>query len=436
MINKICASQMRGACGRAGIAGSSGKVESLLKSIGIAGLVIAPAACLTATPASAQSFPGTPGELGGRTVTIEASARALYDSNVARGSSAVAGVRDLREDDITYTPAVAVNVVLPVARSAVFLRGSVGYDFHQYNTILDRERIGLSGGVASSVGPCGGTLNAGYSRQQSDQQDLELTVTKNTQEVISGGLQISCPIGPTISPFFGVQAASTENSASDGVANSDLITYSGGVSYINKLIGTLNLFASYGETSYKEPRGATIINRNSDFNNLQVGVSISRPIGARLSGRATFSYSRAEVEDDLASDTYTGFSGSGALTYRVNPRSEVTVSYERSTNPSVQEGSAYTLLSAIQVQGGYRLSNRLRASLGARWSERSYRGDIIASPTRIADEDTRSVFGSLHTTLGRDTRLTLDARYEDRNTNLTIFNYDAYQVGLTATRSF
>lgn len=438
MINKICASQMGGACGRAGLVGRGReeRVGSLFKSLGIAGLIVAPAACLAATPASAQGFPGTPAALGARAVTFNAMGRVKYDSNLAGGASTVAGARDLHKGDVIYTPNLQVNLVLPVAGRATFLRGGVGYDFHEYNTILDSERIDLVGGVATGLGPCGGTLSGGYARRQSDQQDLDLVVTKNTQETISGSLQASCPLGRSLAPFFGVQAARTDNSSAQNVANSESISYSAGLSYSNKAIGVVNLFVSYGESSYDEPSTGLPANRNPGFNNLQAGASIARPIGSRLTGSASIALSRVEVDDPQVGDGYTGITGSGALSYQVNRRLNLSVGYDRATNPTLQEGSSYQLSSSLQISAGYQVSSRLRASLGARWSERSYRGELGTASTRITDEDNRSVFGSLATTLGRDIGVTLDARYEDRNTNLTIFNYDAYQASLTVTKTF
>ena len=38
--------------------------------------------------------------------------------------------------------------------------------------------------------------------------------------------------------------------------------------------------------------------------------------------------------------------------------------------------------------------------------------------------------------IGRNGNLMLDGRWEHRNTNLTIFDYTDYRVGITASQSF
>src|SRR5687767_5378881 len=112
-----------------------------------------------ATPAAAQQA---------RQFEVRASMGVTYDDNVARSNAVTAALRGIEQEDFIYNPSVAVDIVQPFGRQAAFLRGSVGYDFYDKNDQLNRERIDLSGGVSSPLGPCRPTLGGSYKRQQSE----------------------------------------------------------------------------------------------------------------------------------------------------------------------------------------------------------------------------------------------------------------------------
>src|SRR5579862_6034287 len=95
-------------------------------------------AAASASAANAQLSPGqmVQGRVA-RSVQFGASAAVDYDNNVARTSSALAAAEGIKPEDVTYTPSVNANVVLPVGRQALFLTGNLGYTGHQYNSQLD-----------------------------------------------------------------------------------------------------------------------------------------------------------------------------------------------------------------------------------------------------------------------------------------------------------
>jgi hypothetical protein len=383
--------------------------------------------------AAQQSAPALPSDTE-RKVEVQVSARATYDSNVARGTEAVATVRQLRKDDVLYSPNVRFNALYPVGRQAVFLDLNAGYEFYQYNEVLRRERIAATGGVLAQIGPCGGGLTGGYSRRQSDQEDLDLTVTQNVQQTTSASVQVACSFGAGFGQVAGLQYHNTRNSADRGVVDSETVTATGGLSYRNNAVGLVEVVGSATNSTYNDVdvvQAATM----SDFQIYSFGVRLSRPIGTRLTGRASIALT--EVQTDAAGgDGYRGLSGAGALSYRVNPRLSTTLSYDRSIVPSIQEGSNYTLATSLRLQGSYRVSSRIRTNLGTSWNNRAYEGDIVFPASQIEEENIHSVFGAVVLTLGRDLLLSLDARHDDRNTNLMIFDYKAYRVGLAATKTF
>ena len=394
-------------------------------------VAVSAAMAVCASPAAAQ-IPGL--SSGGRSANLQIRARATYDTNVARGNSVVAAARSVRKDDILYAPSAKVDVVWPVGRQSVFLQGTAGYEFYQFNKKLQREQIALTGGGTGSAGPCQGVLTGGYSRHQSDLADLSVLVTKNTQESTTVGAQASCSIGGGVGGNLSVQRAHLTNSSSVGVVNSDVTSVQTGLSYQNRALGAVSLIAGYSEANYGGQPGI-LLATNLGFTTRSLGVSYSRPIGTRLQGQAAFSYSTVE-SSGVAGKSNVGITGSAALSYRASPRLNATLSYQRSIAPSILQGSSYSLQQGLAFDAHYTVSSRVTAGLGASWSKRNYRGVVPAASSLIVDDDLKAVFASLQLSVGRNASLGLDARREVRNTNLTIFDYTAYRVGITATQSF
>jgi predicted porin len=128
--------------------------------------------------------------------------------------------------------------------------------------------------------------------------------------------------------------------------------------------------------------------------------------------------------------------GAGELTYTVNPRLDLNLSYHRSVDTSLVQGVDYTLDEAFDLSANYRLSPRISASLGARTQKRQYQGVQVPSAVIISHDETKTVFGSVSLKVGLKSELALDARYEERNANPTLFSYTGYRVGLTASTHF
>src|ERR1700755_3164540 len=109
-----------------------------------------------------------------------------YFSNIAASSAAFAAARGLTRADVLYAPALNVNLVQPMGGLSLFLAWQAGYDIHQKNSILDRERLNLQAGADAQLEGCTATPSGSYSRFQSDLADLSVVATKNTQELITG----------------------------------------------------------------------------------------------------------------------------------------------------------------------------------------------------------------------------------------------------------
>ena len=397
--------------------------------------VILPSAALAqVTPAGPITPTGTLTPLlgaGGRLFALDVIGRVDYDSNVARGRAVLAGVKGLHKDDILYQPSASVNLDWPVGRQALFLSGHVGYDFHQYNETLNAGRINLAGGGLARLGPCSGTGTLGYALSQSDQAFLPLQVTKDIQTVESAGVQLRCGSGH-LGGFLGAQDISATNSASS-LVDSSTVSVNGGLFYQNTALGQVSLFSSYSSTDYDSNNDPTLPSVPG-FRSYSTGVSIARPIGARLKGSAAVSYQTAKSRDGTGT-SFSGLGAQGSLEYRVTPRLRALLLFSRQVEPTIQPGSNFTVVQFVQLDGTYRVSSRISAGLGASWNNVDYRGGVQL-PTFVNNDRIRAIYGNASMRLGRRASLALDVRREVRNTNLTLFDYTDYRVGVTATRSF
>jgi hypothetical protein len=410
----------------------------------VRGVALATSACAAmALPATSRAQVTAPGPItptgtvaplqgaGGRLFTLDVNGRVTYDSNIAGGQNLLADVKGLHKDDILYQPSVSISLDLPMARQALFINGYVGYDFHQYNENLNGGRVNLTGGGLARVGPCSGTGTLGYAISQSDQAFLPLDVVKNLQTVASAGLQVRCTSG-RIGEFVGVQDISASNSA-HGLVDSNTASVNGGFYYQNRALGDLSVYGAYSSTDY-DSNNDPALPPTPGFRTYSVGVSLARPIGARLKGSAGISYETAKSRDGTGS-SFSGLGAQGSLEYRVSPRLQATLLFSRDIQPTIQQGSNFTIVQLVEVDGSYRISSRISAGLGASWNNVDYRGSLLL-PTSVTSDRIQAIYGNASIRLGRRASIAFDVRRDTRNTNLTLFDYTDYRVGVTATQSF
>lgn len=396
----------------------------------IAGLLgaVALAALACAGAAAAQGV-----ALGERRLDVTISGSAVYDSNVAAGSQAVADLRGIRRGDYIYSPNANLDISLPFGRQLVTLSGDIGYEFHQYNSQLKRERIGLAGGVRRPIGPCITSLDLQYGRAQTDLADLSLIVTRNTQENIVTSANVACQplagIGASVGAFYGT----TTNSAPVGVVDSKRRGVNAAVSYSNSLLGTVALTGAYSTTDYSDP-GTPDQFVPPGTNQASLTVSIVRPIGTRLTGTASLGYTR--LRSDNGGQAFDGLTGSGALTYRVNPRLTASLTYRRAVQNTLLRGADYTLSESLSLNGSYRIGSRITATFGGQLTRGQQKGQLPTLVDTFSESRAKSVTGSLSTQIGRTGTLSINARYEVRNAKPTLFDYSSYRIGVTASQTF
>jgi hypothetical protein len=141
--------------------------------------------------ASALSSSATAQET--RKFDVDLRAAVAHDSNVSRSSPQLAALRGLSLADTTYSPTLALDVLLPVGRESVFLKGSAGYVTHDRNSRLDAERFDFTGGVNARLNICSTKLTADYFRGRSELGDITVVnVVKNVLELKKASLDVHC----------------------------------------------------------------------------------------------------------------------------------------------------------------------------------------------------------------------------------------------------
>jgi hypothetical protein len=378
--------------------------------------------------------PKAPSAEGQKPLAVDVIGDILYDSNVARGEDPVVNVRHLHKSDVTYTPSVTVRSYVPLGRNLVYLSASGGYDFHQYNKELESARADVAGGAVVHFGPCELGLNAGYTMSQSDLADLPAQITKNRVTTRTGGLQTSCGVGVGMTGFVGAQVSDTSNSASFSLVDSSMVSFNGGVGYANHTLGSLQLVGGYSRTWYDHNQNP-LLPVQPGYESYSIGVSLSRPIGARLHGSASIGYQHANSLSIFRTSSST-VSGSGELDYRVNSRLGLSLAYDRSAVPATVQGFDFVVHQSIGLTARYALSSRLRTSFGAKWDKADSKGLgplLVATPEK---DRTRTLSGDLTYDLGRTLSMALNVSQEQREAEPAVFDYTAYVVGAKVTKTF
>lgn len=370
---------------------------------------------------------------GGKRWQVELSASSIYDSNVARGSNTVAAARMLRKGEFTYSPNANINIGQRVLGQQLFLTGDVGYTFHQYNKRLRSERIGLQGGLQTGYGPCGLSLVGGLNKGQSDLSQVDLNISRNNQRSTSVAANLSCNPLQGIGVTGGYTYSETRNSSEIRAQDSHQQSGRVGATYSNRLLGTLSINGNYSQTGYNNAQPGDPFTPRG-FRQYSGGVSIARPIGTRLTGQAQINYTDQSTDGGGAG--FSGLTGSGALTYRVNPRLGLSLSYQRGSQSSIQEGASFVVSQSADIGLNYRLSPRLNLNLGAHGGRQSYRGQTVILPTSLISDDAYGVSSSLSLAVGRNSSIGANAGYDQRSAKPSIYDYSAYRIGVSVSTTF
>jgi len=363
--------------------------------------------------------------------------RVLYDSNVARSDRATAASRGISPDDVIFSPTLALDASRTVAGFGVFLRGLAGYDFYRRNDHLNRENIDLSSGATTRFFiPCQQTVSGNYARRQSDLLDLTTAVTENVETIKSVALDLGCnrPVG--FSPSLTASETWTGNSSA-ALRTSDAQTFSTtlDIGYNQPVIGKVSAFGRFTRTDFLHRVALVGTDLRTDgLRSYTAGLRYSRPIGATLDVSISPSYTSLDpVLPNISG--FQGFSYEAQLGYRPITALRMQLSFERTPRPLNRPDVTYALQQTTMLVADYSLGTRWSFQLGGSHTSNDFHGTFV-NPLDIRNEKLNEVFGVVRYALTNDLSVSLDSRRQDRDANISQFNYVSYQVSLSVRAAF
>jgi hypothetical protein len=364
----------------------------------------------------------------------------LYDSNVSRSNELVAQERGLSLADEIYNVSAVVDYTKILGGNTVSLSGNAGYSFYQHNSILNREHIDLAGGIVHSFGNCAVQVHGSYLRQQSDLQDIDVTVvSKNTQTIPIVSLGFSCSQESGFSPYADVsQSWSYNTSQIVELSNYRTLSADAGVAYRQPFLGEIDFFAQYNGTDFPK-RQVLIANPLGLVDDSYIvnggGIRLQHNFGSRLTTSATLRYTKLHPRSPLEQG-FSGLTYEADIGYTASSRLQLSASVARSTNPSNQVGTAYSVNENYTVGAQYRVSSRINLGVTGRWADQSYSGNFLPGADVITSQTIKSITGYLSYDFGRNLSLNLNVGHEERSANIDTFNYASTRVGISVSAAF
>lgn len=368
------------------------------------------------------------------------STSASYDPNSQRGSDAVARARGIKPAEVDYTVTGNIDLSLPVAGFQTFLLGSAGYQGHTQNSKLNSETVSLSGGTSRRFGICGASTGLSWNRGQSLLEGLDLSYTTNVQQSVGVNLSVQC------TPIAGVNAGIAASygrgtNSSSGAVGSSSRSVSGNVGYGNRALGTVSVFASYSRIDYpvNPNRPTAAAAASSGIDSVNVGLQYARPIGRKLSGSASIGYMTTKPDGPVTTKS-NDISASVGLNYRPTDRISTSLNYSRSVSATNIVGSSYIYGQTISANLGFKLIRGVSTNLSASQSISDYRGQTPvtgpAAASRLSRDKNRNLTGSVGFSPLRNTSLSASVSYNERSSNVSLFDYNSVRTSVSFSASF
>jgi len=390
-------------------------------------LVFAWIAVASAARAQEVAFSPPAPPADGQLAQIDLGAEATYDSNVVHSDAADAAARGLSLADEVFYPNASINIDRPFGRETFFLDGSIGYVFYDHDTLLNRERIDVTGGGAGSVGPCQTTLIGDYSRRQSDLTDIPVNIVQNVEDWETVGLQSECVRTIGFGPALQVSETWEQNSAAQLVAaDHQTFTATPSIAYNQPTIGKISLFGSYTDGAFPN----RVENGTEDgYHMYSGGLRYQRRIGARLDGSISVGY--AQLDPQFAGvPHFRGVTYQADFTYLATSRLLFHLSLDRAPRPSLLYGATYDVNGAYDLDATYKLSQRISLTLGGTAQRRRVEGQGLNPVIENTSDTILGGFGSASVQFRRFT-LSLEYRHQHSDANVPEFTYSENRVGLS-----
>ena len=364
----------------------------------------------------------------------------LYDNNAARTGKAIAAQRGLVPQDTSVTPTVTFRATQPIGQQVLYASGSYGYQFHQHNTVLDRETYIINGGGSAHLGLCQATLAGSYQAAIADIQDIDPLTTNNLRSSAMRGVSLQCGSKAGFGGNISVQRTETKNSEPRlRISDSDGQSISAGFGYSNPSLGTIGFSYVYDSSAFP--------NR----------IIPGRPIGDGYFSESlglTAQHSFGRVSIDLAASRFNlkrefapvgssqklkGTTYGGNIAYSLGSRISLTAGASRSIRPSGRPGKLFDVSTSKSVGVDYQLGSRFDIKVDYALAHTKSNQDTLNTSTPlliITNSRLSSTTAAINYNQSQRLTVGLTVRYDDRQTNLPQFDFIATTVGLRVGTTF
>lgn len=386
-----------------------------------------------------------------RLLDIRGEFRIDHNSNALRASPEQTALRGLTPEDTTYEPSVSVDIVQPIGRQALFLRGTAGYLFHQNNTPLDTDRFNLVGGVGANVGHCGAVASGNYFRGRGDvaqaaaldgpQSPVGIDI-RNILEVTGASAQVTCSTSTGIALVLGGSYDRGDNSLPQTEV-SDYRTKSATAALrYGRASSSVALTAGYTRTETPNTLFPTI--GSEGYEQTTYGVQVTRRVGGRIEASGSIGYATVDLLSPAItfptpipvkrSSNYTTYLGT--VDFRASSRLSFSAAASREVTPTLLAGSSYQISTRYNARATYHLGSRISVDVGGDQNKLTARGSALPGALTLTNSQIKGIFGSVRYQQSERLSLVLDARHERQTANIPQLEYSNDRVGLALAVSF
>ena len=378
--------------------------------------------------------------LAGFGFNISAGLRTEYNDNIRRLEDDAIVAPGASRSDFRFTPTVAVSAGRSLGRQQIFLNAGLGRDFYVRNTILDKNRVNVGGGLAWRLGQrCNGRVQGSW-RKRGTQFDSFAEVIPSTQETVSFFTSATCQTAGRLVGSASYSRSNTKNRTDSSQpdfldrsfanVNSDSINAS--VAYALTR-GQVGVSGNWGNFDYPNQ---ILLNGETNGTSIQAyNVFANYRIGTSLQANASVGHSKVDPKSPFAQE-FSGNVWNVGLNYS-GPRLGGSIGAGRSVNGSSGGNSNFSIGKFYSMDVNYKANDRLSAAAGYRRSSTEYRGVLIIPGTQpINDAELDRFFVGTDYRLNRLLTFGLDLNHQKRSSNPGTFSYDATAVIFNMRASF
>ncbi len=427
--------------------------------------MLAPSGASAAIRSSGDDEPVSPSGItsispvNGRGWRLEATGNVFYDDNILHIGDGQAPPTGEKRADFRFSPSASAAIGMPFGRQQFYLGGLVGRDFYGRNTILNRNRYLIGGGLNWRLGAsCTGSLAGEFRRRQNLLSEVAV-VQDNVQETQVYGADANCqaPVGLGFGGHVNRTQINNLNPLRQAFDSRSTV-FGPSVSYGSPGLGRFSL--SGDVTASRYPRrtvptldGNNAIIRATDGVDIYSGrVGYQRNLGTRFSLQLGVSYLKVKPKPGAVVQfigmpplpfvmSRPGYSGGGydaTISYTPSARINAQFVASRNITSSANVGALFTVAQTYGVDLGYEIGPSINVGLGGTINRRDYRGSfpsVLEPQARISDELKRIY---AHVTYAPVQLYSLDFElaHQQRNSNPDIYNYKGTSATLSLRLMF